>query len=166
MKAVWFRPDKFAPEFELSEMYAMLYRRARLAGYEIKSERSNITRGWTYNAPIYRMVFQGIDSDGIHRHRYVPHGAGQGANPMLAMIDALRICRVNDPLTLATTLEAEVWLLARAARLAAEREKRQAAIEAKLDTTLALLTNTLCSYRAPTAAPQPIPAKPDEDDDL
>ena len=45
MKAVWFRPDKFGPEFELSDTYSRLYRAARRAGYEIKSERSNITRG-------------------------------------------------------------------------------------------------------------------------
>lgn len=160
MKAVWFRPDKFGPEFELSDTYSRLYRAARRAGYEIKSERSNITRGWTYNAPIYRADFIGIDSDGVHRHNYVPRGAGQGANPMEAMLDAMRLVGITGIDAAMARLEAEAWLLARAIR---NLPKHNPIVG------IAALTEDDGSDNVPpaeTERPRPIPAKPDEDDDL
>ena len=88
------------------------------------------------------------------------------------MIAAVRICRLtSDPAVACAVLQAELWLLQRAAHQAVEREKRQALIVEKLTPTLDDLTDLICSVNVPLAAPQPIPAqpipaKPDEDDDL
>lgn len=170
MAAVWYRPDNVGPEFYDSDAYRDLYRLARERLVEIKIDRSNITRGWTYNANIYLVQPTGTfhaDAPHIERCRFVPHGAGSGINPLSAHIDAMRIRRLHhEPLVAVAILQAELWLLARAYRLAREREERSARIFGKLDAAMTDLTDLIRSYTVPPAAPQPIPAKPDEDDDL
>lgn len=169
MAAVWYRIDNVGPEFYNSDAYRDLYRVARERLVEIKVDRSNITRGWTYNANIYLVQPTGTfhaDAPHIERCRYVPHGAGSGVNPITATIHAIRLCHLErDPIVACAILQAELWLLQREVGLAREREKRQAAVEA-LAVLLDDLTDVLRSVNVPPAASQPIPAKPGEDDDL
>ncbi len=155
------------PEYENSEPFRRLYAAMRVAGFEIKTERSNITRGWTYNSPIFRMVPAGVypDQPEIQRHRFVPMGAGSGLNPLSALIDAAHLTRDRSPAVLVAILEAELWLLARAYRIAREREIREER-EARVAAVLDDLTAILRSVNVPVAATQPTIAKPDEDDDL
>lgn len=165
MKAVWYRIDNVGPEYHLSDAYAALYRAARRAGFEIKTERSNITRGWTYNGVIYKVIPTGTyhaDAPHIERNRYMPFGAGAGVNPILAMIDAVRICRITTPDALVAILECEMFLLSKAVRDAKAREEKQALLELRLDQTLDGLAGLLREYKAKTA-PR---VTPGEDDDL
>lgn len=170
MAAVWYRPDNVGPEFFFSEPYRDLDALAAQRRVLVKVDRSNITRGWTYNSNIYLIQPTGTfhaDAPHIERNRYVPHGAGSGLNPLTALIDAMRLTHLDrEPLVAVAILQAELWLLARAYRLAREREERSARIFGKLDAAMADLTELVRSYTVPPAAPQPIPAKPDEDDDL
>ncbi len=165
------------PEYENSEPYRLLYKAMREALYEIKTERSNITRGWTYNSPIFKMIPNGVypDQPEIPRHRFVPMGAGSGLNPLSALIDAVKLTRERDPRVLVAVLEAELWLLDRAYRVAREREEREALTLLALDQTLDGLTAILRSVNVPDddwhgdiplGQARPITAKPDEDDDL
>lgn len=176
MSAVWFRPDNMRAEYDQAEPYKALHIAAAAHGFIFKVERSNITRGWTYNSNIFRVEPTGTfyaDAPHLERNRYIPMGAGSGLDPIQSLIHGVRLCRIDsDPLIAALILECEVWLLTRAYRLANEREKAKAALAEKLMLTLDTLTNLIRSVNVPgtgivvNANVDPFAARYDEDDDL
>lgn len=163
MPAVWFRPDNMRAEYEEAECYRLLHQAAAAHRWMFKVERSNITRGWTYNANIYRVDPTGRfhdDAPHIERMRYVPFGAGQGRNPILALIDGVRLAGIHrEPLVAVLILECEAWLLGRAIRVARAAEQKEAMLLLALDQTLDSLTALLRSVNVPRFTPG-------EDDDL
>ena len=178
MGAVWYRADHVMPDYMRCDAFLALSRQAVAAGWLISVKRSNITRGWTYNAEIAKIVDTGrTHEDGSPIRNYVSHGAGQGTNPLIAIIDAVRLCGIRTPLTLATILEAEAWLLARAVERARAREALTAKLDAALDDLTAILRSvnvpapTTLYDRMVAAMPRyedaaTLAASNDEDDDL
>ncbi len=163
MPAVWYRVDNVREEFEQAEAYTLLHQAAAKHGWVFKVERSNITRGWTYNANILKVEPTGRfyeDAPTIERMRHFSFGAGQGRNPILALIDGVRLVRIHhDPLIAVLILECEMWLLARAIRVERQKEEREALLLLTLDQHLDALTAILRSVNVPRITPG-------EDDDL
>ncbi len=165
-------PDNILPWFykhmeSMNHLERVLIRH----GWAVKLVRSNITRGWTYNSDMFRIVPTGRywdDEPKTEINRYVPHGAGSGRNPALAMIDAARLTNVKHPEVLVAILECEFDLLKLAyaeAKRREEEEARQAEIERALAVALADLTDVLAMVKVQSVNEAPAPV-PDEDDDL
>jgi hypothetical protein len=161
-------PDNILPWFyKHMESLNALERTLIRHGWMVKLVRSNITRGWTYNSDMFRIQPTGRYWDDEPRteiNRYIPHGAGHGATPALAVLDAARLTNVKHPEVLVAILECEVELLAMAYRDAVRREAEAAKLEEDmraLDWALIDLTDTLAMVKEPT-----VNAIPDEDDDL
>lgn len=135
-------------------------------GWYTHTQRSNITRGWTYNANIIKLIPTGRfhkDEPKTEIMQTMPYGAGSGYDPLLAVIDAAHLTRCREPDVLAAILEAEVWLLDRAVKRARARE----AALADLDWTLIDLTDTLAMVNVePFENTAALAAENDEDDDL
>jgi hypothetical protein len=131
--------DHILPRFYKMEATGNLERALIRAGWLVKLNRSNITRGWTYNSDMFRIEKTGrfhTEEPKTEITRFIPHGAGSGRNPLLALIDAARLTGVKTPDLLVAILEAETELLTQAHREAVEREEREAR-QAKIDADLA-----------------------------
>lgn len=162
--AVWFRRDDIYLEFSEAECYGRLHRVAIRYDVYLNVKRSNITRGWTYNAEILFIRGTGrFHEDGLEIKQYTPHGVGQGVNPILACIDAVRLCNLKTPDILVAILECELWLLARAVRIARACERAEDDLDATLDDLTEALALVNVEPYQNTAA---LAAENDEDDDL
>ncbi len=158
-------PDHILPRFyKTMESLGRLENALIRNGWFVKMTRSNITRGWTYNSDMYRIVPTGrfhTDEPKTEIKQFVPHGAGSGLNPSLALLDAARLTNVKTADLLLAIMECEAEYLLHVYREAREREARQAraeAVDADLAEALDALTALLRSSN--------VPVTPDEDDDL
>lgn len=164
-------PDHILPGFYKMEAMGNLERALIRHGWLVKLTRSNITRGWTYNSDMFKIVPTGRlyeDHPKTEINRYVPYGAGSGLNPALALINAAGLTNCKHPEVLVAVLELEVELLSQAYAAAAKAEREAAKLAEDmraLDWALIDLTDTLAMVKAQTVNTAPAPVI-DEDDDL
>lgn len=154
-KTLTWREDTFAKQFDRYPVTTALHRYAgRVYSIGCLPKLSAIDK--RYFAEVNHAI---CHDDGSYSHTVPNIALGTGDTPLHAALDGYMKARPNDIMWRVFLLEIEAISLQRAHVKAIEIEKR-------VDKALNTLTDVLDLYRAMLAAPRPIPAKPDEDDDL
>lgn len=133
----WVTDDMFA-KYATRPSYKKFLEACRRAGFAIHCSFSYT--GQQYHAEIVTYTKMTHSPN----YYFFKHNNAYDRNPLAAMGRAAVESDYATPLVRACVLEMEVELLADAYRDAVERERRQAAVEAKLDATLDDLNMALC----------------------
>lgn len=148
-RALTWKEDKFARSFDRYPITAALHRYAgRVHAIGCTPKLSAIDK--RYFAEINHWNGRAMEPN---------IALGTGPTPLHAALTGYSRARPGDVTWKVFALELEAVMLGRAVHKAVDLDRR-------LDRCLQDLTNVLDMYRAIRAAPRPMPAKPDEDDDL
>lgn len=174
-KGKFWIPDERYAHYSAKPSYKALLRAMRQLGFTFDCQYSYSSR--TYTAEI--ITVEKFASSG--QYYFIKHCNAFDANPMAAVVKAVRKFERTSPFLAACCLEIECELLAEAVAAAKGREAR---LEQTLDTLADLLrrltiVEPLSANPSDVAAadwenvqsgaveyPEPVPAEPDEDDDL
>jgi len=174
IKGKFWHPDERYARYSSRDSYSALLRALRQAGFTFNCH-------YSYTGRLYTAEIETVEQFASGQYYIVKHCNAYDPNPMAAVVKAVQKFERSSPFIAACCLEIECELLAEALASARVREDR---LERVLDSLADVLrrykiVEPLSAEPSDVAAahweniqsgaidyPQPIPAAPDEDDDL